>query len=197
MNRRKLAGRALKGDDRLPFDFFSTRSPTYEKDILNGPGNLFGLPLNEATPAERLRGAKSGMDAIKDSPEARVFLNLLGLFGQLPHAVEDIASFLFARKASLVMTNVTGPPEARTIAGAPVDDIVFWVPHPVSLDVGVSIVSYAGNVSVGVIADSAVDLDPETITTGIARELEALKSITDPPPGNGAGPPSRRHAAPP
>jgi hypothetical protein len=33
-------------------------------------------------------------------------------------------------KASLVMTNVIGPEDKVYLAGVPVDQMMFWVPHP-------------------------------------------------------------------
>lgn len=148
-------------------------------------GNGFGLtflplPLNEETPTGRLRAAKREMDEIKQSPEATVFLHILGLFGQLPRAVEDVASSLFASKASMVMTNVAGPSQARRLADHRVEDMIFWVPHPVSLGVGVSILSYGGRMTVGVIADDGLDVNPRTLTRVIEDEFDALRSGTPP-----------------
>ena len=144
-------------------------------------GNAFGLtflslPVDERSPGARLRATKRNMDALKRSSEAPVFLNILRLFGQLPRVAEDAAASLFAGKASMVMTNVAGPADRRTLGGHPVDDIVFWVPHPVSLGIGMSILSYAGRVTVGVMTDAGVVSTPSTLTDRFRAEFEALQS---------------------
>jgi len=150
-------------------------------------GNAFGLtflslPVYAADPVERLRITKQSLDAIKRSPEAQVFLTILNLFGQLPRPLEDVASSLFASKATVVMTNVAGPSQQHTLGGQSVDNIVFWVPHPVSMGVGISILSYNGRVTLGVITDAGIVAEPEIITAQFDREIDALvKRLGSPP----------------
>ena len=144
-------------------------------------GNAFGLtflplPVDAESPRDRLHAAKRGMDAIKDSPEAPVFLGILGLFGQLPARAQNAAATLFASKASAVLTNVTGPAYPHTFAGRTVEQVVFWVPYPVSLGLGLSLLSYAGALTVGVMADVNVIEDPSFLVRAIEDEMEALRS---------------------
>lgn len=154
------------------------RSPERALDLGNNFGLTFlDLPVGEARPIERLRATKRGMDAIKRSPEAVVFLNILGLFGQTPKPVEDMASSIFGSKATVVMTNVAGPQQTLYLAGCPAEQIVFWVPHPVSLGVGISILSYNGMVTLGVITDAGVVPDPQAITDQFNREFAALRDV--------------------
>ncbi|PQJ36474.1 hypothetical protein BSZ35_12905 [Salinibacter sp. 10B] len=150
-------------------------------------GNAFGLtflplPVNETDPAARLRAAKSGMDAIKHSPEAHVFLGILGLFGQLPAWIEDAAADLFASKATAVLTNVTGPTHRHAFAGRTLEGLVFWVPHPVHLGLGISILSYDGGLTVGVMTDGGVVAEPSIIARAIEEEVTALQKRVVPVP---------------
>jgi len=80
----------------------------------------------------------------------------------------------FGTKASLVLTNVPGPREHLSLAGSRVADLMFWVPQAGDLGLGVSIMSYAGNVGVGVMTDAGVIPDPETLVAGIRAELGLL-----------------------
>ena len=48
------------------------------------------------------------------------------------------------------------------------------MPHPSSLGLGVSILSYAGAIRVGVRADVAVLADPSTLAERLEREAGAL-----------------------
>lgn len=146
-------------------------------------GNAFGLaflelPVGEADPLERLAQAKQRMDAIKHSPEAPVFLNMLAFFGQTPKAVEDLASDLFASKSTLVLTNVRGPRQPLYLAGNRIEQLLFFVPHPVSLGLGFSLLSYNGAVLLGVIGDAAVLNDPTAISERFAAEVATLQQAT-------------------
>jgi hypothetical protein len=152
-------------------------------------GNEFGLvvlelPVQCRTAAERLRLTKARMDALKRSPEPVAIMALFNLFGRVPKAIEDFAVDLFGSKASLVMTNVAGPPQTLYVAGVPIARMTFWVPHPGrQLGMGISIMSYRGEATLAVIADAHLVPDPETITALFHREFERmLKAVRRPPP---------------
>ncbi len=140
-------------------------------------GNDFGLvlldlPVACAKAADRLAQTKARMDQLKRSPEPVAMKFLLDLFGRGPKAIEDVATSIFGSKASLVMTNVVGPKESVYLAGVPVDQIMFWVPHPgKELGMGISILSYRGTASLAVIADAGLVPDPEAITDEFNREF--------------------------
>jgi diacylglycerol O-acyltransferase / wax synthase len=144
-------------------------------------GNEFGLVVLElavdaARAVQRLATTKARMDALKRSPEPVAMRVLFDLFGRAPKALEDFANDLFGSKASVVMTNVAGPRETLYIAGVAIDRLMFWVPHPGrQLGMGISIMSYRGFASLGVIADAHLVPDPEAIATLFNREFEAMR----------------------
>jgi hypothetical protein len=72
------------------------------------------------------------------------------------------------------MTNVPGPRQTLYLAGAPVRSIMFWVPQSARLGLGVSIISYAGEVRVGIVTDSGLVPDPDAIVAGFHEELHAM-----------------------
>ena len=142
-------------------------------------GNEFGvvfleLPIGIDNPLERLYAVKQDMDKHKASPEPLVFFSLLNVFGMAPDVMETQIVNLFGSKATVVMTNVKGPKEHLSFAGVTVEDMTFWVPQSGRLGMGVSIMSYAGNVRLGVITDAGLVPDPESITTRFAEEFEHL-----------------------
>jgi WS/DGAT/MGAT family acyltransferase len=143
-------------------------------------GNAFGLVILELAvgsrdPWERLLATKANMDALKRSPEAVAIMTLFEIFGRTPKLVEDLAVYLFGTKASLVMTNVAGSPQQLYLTGVPIDRIMFWVPHPGNqLGMGVSILSYNGSVSLGVVSDAHLVPDPEVIAKEFNREFAAM-----------------------
>ena len=148
-------------------------------------GNWFGLvfvdlPIDLDDMDARVRAIKRGMDRIKASEEPVVSLAVLNTLGRSPAVVEHIANELFARKSSIVVSNVPGPRKPVSLAGRRIRDIVFWVPHPSGLACGASILSYAGSVRVGIRSDRAVLPDPELIARAFDEELLAWTSSGDP-----------------
>lgn len=139
-------------------------------------GNWFGLvfpdlPLDIADADERLAAIEAEMQRIKGSKEAVVALGILAALGRSPTVIDHIVQEIFARKATLVVTNVPGPKHKLRIAGRTIEDMWFWVPHPCGLAVGASIISYAGNVRVGIRTDAGVVPDPEKIAAFFEDEL--------------------------
>ena len=163
-------------------------------------GNDFGLvlldlPVAAAKAADRLAQTKARMDRLKRSPEPVAMKFLFELFGSGPKAIQDLATSIFGSKASLVMTNVVGPKDTVYLAGVPVDQIMFWVPHPgKELGVGISILSYRGMASLAVIADAGLVPDPEAITDEFNREFRRMQRAAQRAPAAAdAGAPPRTH----
>jgi len=141
-------------------------------------GNWFGLafvdlPAGETSRADRLRALHAAMQPDKRGPEAWATLAVLALLGRGPIVIDRAIEALFARKATLVATNVPGPKERLTVAGVPLTDLYFWVPHPCGLACGASVLSYAGRLRVGVRSDRAVLPNPGRVVEAFVEELEA------------------------
>lgn len=161
-------------------------------------GNRFGLvllplPVGLKNPAKRLTALKQNMDAIKESAEAVVGFGILNALGMTPVQIERVLTNFFAAKATAVMTNVPGPREVLYLAGKPLREIMFWVPQPAQLGMGISILSYAGNVVIGVATDAGIVPDPESIIADFHDEFEHMRRWA-----KGTGPAQRarkRHRA--
>jgi WS/DGAT/MGAT family acyltransferase len=149
-----------------------------ESDIIK-LGNRFGLvflslPVGIPDRLERLHELKRRMDAIKASSEPLVIYGLLNAVGLTGPRVESVALQLFGSKATAVMTNVPGPREEIYLAGKPMRSMMFWVPQSAKLGLGVSILSYAGQVRLGVATDSGLVPDPVSIITAFQDEMEEM-----------------------
>jgi diacylglycerol O-acyltransferase len=172
-----LIGRNFKVDGVeiravIPVDL---RPPSRAHDLGNEFGLVFlSLPLGTPGPIMRLAEVKQRMEALKRSPEAYVFYGLLNFFGRTPAQVEEQAVNLFGSKATAVMTNVRGPTEQLYLAGNRIKNIMFWVPQSGRLGMGISIMSYCGQVTLGVITDAGLVPDPQTITAAFEREFHVL-----------------------
>jgi WS/DGAT/MGAT family acyltransferase len=142
-------------------------------------GNQFGLvfmelPIGEQRPLQRLYQVHDAMKALRESRQPLVAYGLLAALGRLPLQVEEPAIELFSSKASLVVSNVPGPREPLSMAGAPISQLLFWVPQSGSIGIGVSILTYADKLQFGVIADRELIEDPGELTDLFAPEFENL-----------------------
>ena len=156
-------------------------------------GNHFGLayldlPVGVSSPLDRLQRVKQSMDAIKRSPEAALFLGVVGIFGQTPKQIEQLALGFFTSKATVTMTNVAGPRQPLYLAGCILDRMMFWVPHPGSISMGISILSYNGLVTLGVVADAGLVPEPEQITLEFQREFARLSAAASAAANAASGP---------
>jgi hypothetical protein len=145
-------------------------------------GNAFGLvflplPVGIDDPLDRLLELKKRMDQIKGTPEAIVAFGILNAIGIAPAEIEDMVVNLFGTKATAVMTNVPGPKEVRYFAGRPIKGLMFWVPQSGRLGLGVSILSYAGEVLVGMATDAGLVPDPESLVEGFHTELDDFMNL--------------------
>lgn len=142
-------------------------------------GNRFGLvflalPVGLADRMERLAELKRRMDGLKRSSEAVLTYALLNVFGMASPEIEGLAVEIFGSKATAVMTNVPGPRETIYMAGKPLRSMMFWVPQSGKLGLGVSIISYAGQVRLGVATDAGLVPDPGSIIDAFEREMHVM-----------------------
>lgn len=144
-------------------------------------GNEFGLvvlelPVSATRASQRVVQTRARMDALKRSPEPVAMRALFDIFGRGPKALEDIANDWFGSKASVVMTNVAGPRRTLYLAGTEIDQLMFWVPHPGrQLGMGISIMSYRGFATLGIVADARLVPDPQKIASRFDREFARMR----------------------
>jgi hypothetical protein len=148
-----------------------------DRPVSDQLGNEFGLvlpplPTDEADPGRRVERVHRTMATIKRTDQALV------TFAGIAGAGLASASFTqglvkrYARAASLIISNVPGPLEELTVAGTRVRDLMFWVPCSGDLGLGVSVISYAGRVRLGVDADLGL-LGGEEGVDGFVAALDA------------------------
>ena len=89
-------------------------------------------------------------------------------------AVEAALVTFFGRKSSVVVTNVPGPSQHLHFAGRTIERLLFWVPQAGGIALGVSVMSYAGTVVLGVLSDTASLPDPDGFARRFEAELAAL-----------------------
>lgn len=143
-------------------------------------GNEFGLvyldlPVGEKSAVGRVKKVRQTMARLKNGIQAVMSYNVLGILGFFPTGFQRFALNFFSHKASAVMTNVPGPTKPVLLKGSPLAKPMFWVPQSGEIGIGVSILSYAGKVEFGLIADKALIHDPQEVVKGFVAEYEQLK----------------------
>ena len=116
------------------------------------------------------------LEPSRPAPDAVVALGILGATGMSPKQIEDIIIKIFGMKGTAVMTNVPGPRKPLYLAGAKISSLMFWVPTPGNLGLGVSIVSYDGKIVLGIATDAGLIPDPELLLESFYQELEFMQS---------------------
>jgi len=142
-------------------------------------GNKFGLvfvelPVGINNPLQRVYAMHETMMALKGSLQPPMTLVVLGALGLLPSSLQALAVELFSRKGSLVASNVPGPQAPLYMCGQRIAEMYFWVPQSGSMGVGISILSYAGQVFFGMIADRRLVSDPQSVVDRFGPEFERL-----------------------
>jgi diacylglycerol O-acyltransferase / wax synthase len=155
-------------------------------------GNRFGmvfltLPVGTWDPVERLHALKRSMDRLKRSPEAAVIFGLLQLLGKTAVRLLMAVVNLLGRNATAVMTNVPGPREPVYFLGHKIRSVMFWVPQAGKLGLGVSVLSYTGQVRIGLATDAGLVPDPERIIEAYHRALDSLYERAEEVAGKAGG----------
>ena len=142
-------------------------------------GNRFGLvfldlPISIVDPLARVQEVHRRMLALKQSQQAMVAFGILAGLGMAPDFLKERVVDALAANASMVVTNVRGPDQPRWLAGRRIRRQVFWVPQSGGIGLGVSILSYAGEVSFAAVSDAQRIPDPATLMDRVATEFEDL-----------------------
>jgi len=153
-----------------------------DKPVPRKLGNKFGLvflplPVGTSGSYRRLVEVHRRMQELKTGRDGPVSYRLLRLTGLTPQPIEQRIIDLFTAKSTAVITNVPGPKEPVFHAGAPLRTVLFWAPTSGRMGMSVSIYSYRGEVTVGLMVDAALVPDPDRIVAQLEREIDVLARL--------------------
>ena len=139
---------------------------------------LLELPAGMKDVRARVAETKRRMDALKRSVEPLVTYGLASLLLRtMPQGMSSRLIDFLANKCTCVVTNVPGPQEDLYIGGRRLRSMIFWVPQRAKIGIGISIFSFAGNVQVGVIADTSLLPDSREFVRAFEEELEHMLEV--------------------
>lgn len=144
-------------------------------------GNYFGmvfapLPVSIENPIERVYKVKHDMQALKTSIQPALSFGLVSLAGLLPKSMQKVLLESFGNKTSGVLSNVPGTREPRYLAGAEIKEQMFWVPQTGDIALGLSIISYAGQIQFGLVGDAKLFPHAERIVARFIAQIELHQS---------------------
>jgi diacylglycerol O-acyltransferase len=177
--RRYLDSRGRPVDELTTFVPFNLRP--LDQPLPRKLGNRFGLvflrlPVGIEDPRLRLDAVHDRMQRIKRSPEGLLSYALLDAIGRVPARFGKALVGLVTTKGSAVTTNVAGPKQHVYMAGTRVGGLLVWAPRSGDVSMSFTVISYAGEVTLGLMSDAGLVPDPEVIVDAFERELELLRS---------------------
>jgi diacylglycerol O-acyltransferase len=155
--------------------------PAQEDGALgNRVSSLFvALPVAEEDPARRHEEIRRRIAAEEHGRSPEGVRTLLALAEHLPPVLHALGSqsVLGRRLFNVTITNVPGGSETLWAFGAPLVEVIPIVPLAADHGVGVAVISYAGRLTVGVLADRASVPDVDVLVHGIERTLADLRAL--------------------
>jgi diacylglycerol O-acyltransferase len=135
------------------------------------------LPVFEADPVERLRIVREAMAELKEGKQAVGAQVLTQLSGFAPPTVLSQAARLQARQRffNLVVTNVPGPQVDLYLLGHKLLDLFPMAPLAKRQALCVAVMSYAGKLNFGLLADFDAIPDLDSFVRGIRVSLDELR----------------------
>ena len=156
----------------------NVRSSASSKELsFENKFSLVFLKLAVATdgPLKQLYETKDRMDKSKVSAEPLASAFIIHLTQELlPEFLSSKVNTFVVSKASCVFSNLPGPQFTLTVSGTNIKYLLFWPPQTRNIGVGLSILSYAGQVIVGVQGDVTVLSDPEVIVEEFGSAVQEL-----------------------
>ena len=151
----------------------------FEENLPEDLGNYFALVMMPMSlgiehPHERLQQTKVRMKRIKNSDEAVITFGVQRLISSSPDQIAVALTNFFANKAVGVLTNVPGPAQPMSFAGAPVQQIVGFAPCSGDQPMTTTIFSYNGGVTVGFATDATLVPDPDELARLVLADLRDL-----------------------
>jgi diacylglycerol O-acyltransferase len=134
------------------------------------------LPVFEANPVQRLRIVREAMAELKQGRQAVGAQVLTQLTGFAPQTVLSQAARLQARQRfyNLTVTNVPGPQIDLYLLGHKLIDIFPMAPLAKRQALCIAVMSYAGKLNFGLLADFDAIPDPDNLVRGIRDSLDEL-----------------------
>jgi diacylglycerol O-acyltransferase len=134
------------------------------------------LPVGRLAPEERVRRVAESLRVARSRGGLRASARLVGAASAVGRPLERLAVTFLSRRASVVVSSVRGPSTALRVGGASLRDVIVWAPPPGQVPLSVTLMSYAGRIRIGVLADAHVVGDPAPIVRALESDLGGART---------------------
>uniref|UniRef100_A0A6B2L3M8 Uncharacterized protein n=1 Tax=Arcella intermedia TaxID=1963864 RepID=A0A6B2L3M8_9EUKA len=175
----KLKSRTLKAI--IPINIRPPHALAPGKIKLENHISTFILPLavTSTDAISRLKDTTRNAAQQKNSTYPFVVDKLLQLLKlTVPSLAPYVMNFV-ANKCTVIFTNVPGPSTPLAMGGHRMWELVPWVPFSGQMGWGVSVLSYAGHVQVGLCVDISFCSNPEMFISYFLEEFRELLNSTN------------------
>jgi diacylglycerol O-acyltransferase / wax synthase len=140
------------------------------------------LPVHEPDSVQRVALVRNAMRERRRHHQSEAMSTLESLSNHLPPASTAALARMVHHQpfVNVVVTNVPGPASNLYVLGGQLTDLVPIVPLAGNLTIGFAVLSYAGQLAIGVFADVDACPDVALITTKMAAELDHLARCVTP-----------------
>jgi len=157
----------------------NVRTPEHERALGNALTSLFvELPVAEPDPLLRYRQVVDRAESLKTSSQPVGGKALIDVAGLAPHLLgEWLGRVMFggSRVFNLTITNVRASATPLFAFGAPLREVLPYVPLFAEHSVGIAVVSYAGGLVFGLGADRTRTHDLDALAEGIEASFAELR----------------------
>jgi WS/DGAT/MGAT family acyltransferase len=135
---------------------------------------MLDLPCSEDNIKTRVETIKNRMDVLKNSGDPVGTFYLFNFLGRFPAVICRAAMNFLSDRVTATLTNVPGPTNPLYAVNKQVHELMFWVPSNHNVGVGLSILSYAGSIRIGVSTDGILCEQPQLIVDAFREEFNRL-----------------------
>lgn len=138
------------------------------------------LPLDGRDPLARVIAARDAMRAARAESGIAIGQTLVSGASVVGRRIEQTAVRLFSKKASIVASDLVGPPAPLHLDGHAIRDVLFAAPAPGEVALTASSFGYAGAVRITIASDAAVMSDPAALVGLIEARIAELVAALGP-----------------
>lgn len=133
---------------------------------------LLRLPLRDTTAEARLETIHRELERFSSTPEGVTLLGYDTGPSLSMTEIEERSLRLLTQKASASLAILDGPIQAQFLCGQPVGQLLWWPALTGATTLGISLVSYAGQVRFAIASDAVLGSDGATLATDMAAAVE-------------------------
>jgi len=148
----------------------------HSEDPLVGTRSALGLlrlPLHAASPAERAEAVREELARLSQVPEDLAVLGCETGHGLSMTEIEEQSLRLLSQKATVALSILDGPTRRQQLCKQPLSAVMWWPALTGDIALGISLVSYAGQVRFCVSCDSALHTDGAALAEDMATAATA------------------------